>query len=182
MGDWKALNSPVWSGRLESMATGHLARSLLLLLFLLHPVVTPAQVGDTFTALVSRVADGDTITVVRDGKTTRIRLDGVDTPEMNQPFGAQARSFTLSRVLNRQVVVRVHDVDRYGRLVSRVQIEDDDLSLALVFEGLAWHYTRYSEDPVLARAEAEARAKEVGLWSQRAPVPPWDFRRQGRSR
>ena len=182
MGVLKVLNSPVLSGRLEPMTTAYFARSLLLLLFLLHPVTAPAQVGDTFTAFVSRVADGDTITVVRDGNTTRIRLDGIDTPEMDQPFGVRARTFTLSRVLNRQVIVTVHDVDRYGRLVSRVQIEDDDLSLALVFEGLAWHYTRYSEDPVLARAEAEARAKEVGLWSQRAPVPPWNFRRQGRSR
>ena len=116
------------------------------------------------------------------GNASRIRLDGIDTPEMDQPFGVRARTFTLSRVLNRQVVVTVHDVDRYGRLVSRVKIEGADLSLALVFEGLAWHYTLYSEDLVLARAEAEARAKEVGLWSQRAPVPPWNFRRQGRSR
>ena len=65
---WKLLNSSVWSGRLEAMTAAHLVRSLLLLLFLLRPVAAPAQVGDTFTALVSRVADGDTITVVRDGE------------------------------------------------------------------------------------------------------------------
>lgn len=165
------------------MTTAQLSRFVLLLLFfLLHQAAAPAQVGDTFTAPVSRVADGDTITVVHEGKATRIRLNGIDTPEMDQPFGLQARTFTLSRVLNRQVVVTVNDVDRYGRLVGRVQIEGDDLGLALVLEGLAWHYRRYSDDPVLARAEAEARAKEVGLWNQRAPVPPWEFRRQGRSR
>ncbi len=166
------------------MTTTHLPRSILLLLLfsLLYEVPASAQVGDTFTATVSRVADGDTITVVHNGDTTRIRLDSIDTPEMDQPFGSQARALTSSRVLNRKVIVTVHDVDRYGRLVSRVQIGGVDLSAALVSEGFAWHYTRYSDDPVLARAEAEARAKKIGLWSQRSPVSPWEFRRQARSR
>ena len=73
--------------------------------------------------------------------------------------------------------MHVRDVDRYGRLVSRVQVDGIDLSVALVAEGLAWHYTQYSDDPELARAEAQARAAEIGLWSQSSPVPPWEFRR-----
>ena len=154
----------------------------VLLLALFYPGAVSAQIGETFTAPVSRVADGDTITVVHRGDTTRIRLDGIDTPEMDQAFGVQARTFTSLRVSDRQVVVTVHDIDRYGRFVGRVQIDGVDLGVALVSEGLAWHYTRYSDDAVLARAEAEARAKKVGLWSQRSPVPPWEFRRQGRAR
>jgi endonuclease YncB( thermonuclease family) len=78
--------------------------------------------------------------------------------------------------------VHVRDVDRYGRLVSRVQIDGQDLSVALVTEGLAWHYTRYSDDPVLARAEVQARTTRTGLWSQPSPMPPWDFRRRSRPR
>ena len=154
----------------------------VLLLALFYPGAVSAQIGQTFTAPVSRVADGDTITVVQGGATTRIRLDGIDTPEMDQAFGVQARTFTSLRVSDRQVVVTVHDIDRYGRFVGRVEIDGVDLSVALVSEGLAWHYTRYSDDAVLARAEAEARAKKGGLWSQRSPVPPWEFRRQGRAR
>mgnify|MGYP001170498696 CR=1 FL=1 len=154
----------------------------VLLLTLWYPGVVYAQIGQTFTAPVSRVADGDTITVVHGGDMTRIRLDGIDTPEMDQAFGVQARMFTSSRVSDRQVIVTVHDVDRYGRFVGRVQIDGVDLSVALVSEGLAWHYTRYSDDAVLARAEAEARTKKIGLWTQQSPVPPWEFRRQVRSR
>ena len=157
------------------------SRFVLLLAFF-YPGAVSAQIGETFIAPVSRVADGDTITVVHGGDTTRIRLDGIDTPEMDQAFGVQARTFTLSRVSGRQVIVTVHDVDRYGRFVARVQIDGVDLSVVLVSEGLAWHYTRYSDDAVLARAEAEARAKKIGLWSQRSPVPPWEYRRQGRAR
>ena len=118
------------------------------------------QVGDTFSGPVIRVADGDTISVRRDGATVRIRLDGIDTPESDQPFGTHASAFTSAQVLNKRVTVHVRDVDRYGRLVSRVQIDDQDLSVALVTAGLAWHYTRYSDDPVLARAEVQARTDQ----------------------
>ncbi len=74
------------------MGTIDLARSVLLqLLPLPYPVAAPAQIGDTFPARVVPVADGD---------TTRVRLDGIDTPETDQPFGVQARTFTSTRILN----------------------------------------------------------------------------------
>ena len=78
--------------------------------------------------------------------------------------------------------VTVKDVERYGRFVSRVSVGGEDLSLALVAAGLAWHYVRYSDDAVLARAEADARRKKIGLWAQSVPVAPWEFRRQSRRR
>ena len=78
--------------------------------------------------------------------------------------------------------VTVKDVDRYGRFVSRVSVGGEDLSLALVAAGLAWHYVRYSDDAALARAEADARRKRIGLWAQSVPVAPWEFRRQSRRR
>ena len=106
----------------------------LLLVALLCPAVVSGQVGDTFSGPVIRVADGDTISVRRDGETVRIRLDGIDTPESDQPFGTHASAFTSAHVLNKRVTVQVRDVDRYGRLVSRVQIDGEDLSVALVTE------------------------------------------------
>ena len=78
--------------------------------------------------------------------------------------------------------VTVKDVERYGRFVSRVSVGGEDLSLALVAAGLAWHYVRYSDDAALARAEADARRKKIGLWAQSVPVAPWEFRRQSRRR
>ena len=159
-------------------------RSLLVLILiaLVWPVRAPAQVGEVFTAPVTRVADGDTITVTRAGDAIRIRLDGIDTPETNQPFGREAAAFLSARVLHQHVTVTVKDVDRYGRFVSRVSVGGEDLSLTLVAAGLAWHYVRYSDDAALARAEADARTKKIGLWTQSAPVAPWEFRRQSRRR
>ena len=136
-----------------------------------------AQVGESFDGPIVSITDGDTVSVMRDGEQVRIRVEGIDTPESDQAFGAQASAFTASLLRNKRVVVQVRDVDRYGRLVSRVQVDGMDLSVALVTEGLAWHYTQYSDDPVLAEAEAQARVARIGLWIQSDPVAPWEFRR-----
>ena len=47
---------------------------------------------------------------------------------------------------------------------------------------MAWHYTRYSKDARLAAAEREARAAGRGLWADREPVPPWEWRASERER
>ena len=47
-----------------------------------------------------------------------------------------------------------------------------------VTDGRAWHFKRYSSDPVLAEAEVEARKAKVGLWSMPGAVPPWEWRRE----
>ena len=69
----------------------------------------------------------------------------------------------------------MRDIDQYGRLVARVYVDELDLSLALVEQGLAWHFTRYSDDQTLAEAERTARAAGLGLWREPNPVPPWEF-------
>ena len=138
-----------------------------------------AQVGETFSGEVVRVTDGDTISVMRDGRAVRVRVDGIDCPETGQDFSRRATRLTSSLVFGKVVTVDLRDVDRYGRLVGRVLVEGTDLSVALVQQGLAWHYTQYSRDPVLANAEAAARAARIAIWSQPSPIPPWEFRRGG---
>ena len=49
-------------------------------------------------------------------------------------------------------------------------------------DGLAWHYVRYSKDARLAAAERDARAARRGLWADKAPVPPWEWRATERGR
>ena len=138
-----------------------------------------SQTQETFSGEVVGVTDGDTISVMRNGEAARVRLEGVDCPEEHQEFSQSAKEFTSVTVFGKVVAVEVRDVDRYGRLVARVIHENQDLSLALVRQGLAWHYKEYSSDSVLADAESQARAARLGIWSQPAPIPPWDFRRAG---
>ena len=129
-----------------------------------------------FTGEVVGVSDGDTISVMQNGRAVRVRLDGIDCPEQAQDFGQRAKRFTSSLVFGKKVVVDVRDVDRYGRLVARVYTDGEDVSLALLRAGFAWHYKQYSSDRMLADAENEARASRIGLWSQGTPVAPWQFR------
>ena len=135
---------------------------------------------DSFEGKCVAVRDGDTIDVRRGANTVRVRLHGIDAPEHTQPFSNVARRRTDELARNRWVRIEVKDRDRYARIVGRVWVDDEDLSQTLVREGLAWHYTRYSSDPRLAYFQMRARQKRWGLWQDRNPEPPWEFRRRQR--
>ena len=147
-----------------------------LLLVLASPGLR-SQTNQGFSGKVVGVTDGDTIRVMREGEAVRVRLEGIDCPERTQDFSQRASQLTSSLVFGEVVSVDVRDVDRYGRLVARVTVNGQDVSMVLVEQGLAWHYTQYSSDPVLAEAERSARSEGIGLWSRPNPIAPWDFRR-----
>ncbi len=132
---------------------------------------------------VVRVLDGDTIEVLRDNRPVRVRLHGVDCPERGQAFGAAARRFTSDFCFGRTVILRSYGHDRYGRLLADVVLPDGRiLNHELLRAGLAWWYREYAPgDRVLEGLESEARAARRGLWQDRDPIPPWEFRRAQRS-
>lgn len=119
--------------------------------------------------VVERIADGDTFTC-RDGR--RVRLIGIDTPELRQgESGLRARE-ALSRLAPPGSAVRLErDVatrDRYGRELAHVWHGARLVSEALVLEGWAMLYTvppnvKYAER--LERAQKKARAAGAGLWA-----------------
>jgi micrococcal nuclease len=137
--------------------------------------------GADFPAKVVRIVDGDTIEIFHNGQPKRIRLAGVDAPERRQAFGSRARQFVGQQVFGKTVTVRSDSIDGYGRILGEVILADGrSLTRELVANGLAWHYKRFSADRDLARLEQEARAARRGLWSDRNPIPPWEFRQVGR--
>lgn len=141
--------------------------------------------GPAFTTSaceVVAVTDGDSLRVLRDGREERIRLHGVDAPERAQPYSSRAKQLASSLVFGKVVQVQVLEADRYGRTVARVLLPDGrDLGHELVREGLAWWYRQYAaDDEVLRALEDEARRARRGLWADRSPQPPWEFRRQRR--
>lgn len=135
-----------------------------------------------FEARCVGVRDGDTLEVRHRGETLRVRLHGIDCPERGQPYHQVARRRTTELALGKLVRVEIRDRDQYDRLVARVFVDGEDLSLRLVGEGLAWHYTFYSSDARLATAELRARGARTGLWQEPDPVPPWEHRRRQRRR
>ena len=92
---------------------------LALILFLVLPYPSWAWSGK-----VIGVADGDTITVLRDKQSQKIRLYGIDCPEKRQPFGKKAKKFTSDMVFGKTVEVNRMDTDRYGRTVALVAVDE----------------------------------------------------------
>ena len=107
-------------------------------------------------------------------------MEGIDCPEKGQDFDERAKQFISALTFGKEVTVDVRDTDRYGRLVVRVSVGGQDVSLTLVREGLAWHFTRYSRDPVLAEAEQAARRWKRGLWGQGGQTAPSGVPTQGK--
>jgi endonuclease YncB( thermonuclease family) len=125
---------------------------------------------------VVAVHDGDTLTVLVASVQHKIRLNGIDAPELGQNYGRRARQFLSDLCFGTIVTVRVVNVDRYGREVGDVVVGGVLANAELVRAGLAWHYKQYSKDPALAALEKEARAARRGLWVDRNPTAPWDYR------
>ena len=130
---------------------------------------------------VIHISDGDTITVMNDGKKEKIRLYGIDTPEMKQSFGIEAKAFTESMVSGKTVNVESVTTDRYGRTIGIVYVGSNSLSEELVKSGYAWVYDRYCKKDMCNKwkqLEEAARQSKSGLWSQDEPVEPRVYRRK----
>lgn len=171
---------PVCSSRCNlQIALASLLLPVLLVVGLAAPPAAMAQeTGDVFTGRVVDVKDGDTVEIRSStGRMVDVRISGIDAPESNQPYGAEATRAAQRYVGGKTVRVRVEDVDRYGRAVSNVEIQGGTLGQLLVRDGLAWWYRRYAPgDAELEQREQQARNAKRGLWAQTNPTPPWDWR------
>ena len=136
------------------------------------------QPGSSQRWEVANVVDGDTLTVMAKGKEDRIRLCGIDAPELGQPVGndARARLRSLVSAVGNQVIVVPSERDRNGLLLAEVFVsagkrseEEKLLNYEMVRAGMARHYKEYSDrcpngGEILAEAEQEAKSKRLGVW------------------
>jgi endonuclease YncB( thermonuclease family) len=155
------------------------AAVLVALLFFVSPLVA----DETITGRVVRVADGDTITIQTEAQgQVKVRLYGIDCPEGGQAFGRAARREMVRLVDGREVTVEPVDVDRYKRTVGIVTVSGQDAGGEMVKAGLAWVYPQYCKRADICQgyreAEEAARGERRGLWQEREPVPPWDWRKR----
>ena len=74
--------------------------------------------------------------------------------------------------------VQVIDIDRYKRIVGRVSCAGVGANATQVRRGMAWVYDRYAKDKTLYRLQDEARSSGRGLWADRNPIAPWDWRKR----
>lgn len=144
----------------------------------LFPLLAQAD----FTGRVVKVADGDSVTVLRQingqSEQVRVRLSSIDAPEKEQPYGTRSRQLLSDLVFDRQVRVEELGRDRHGRTIGVIHIGDLNANREMVRQGMAWAYRQYLNDSALLRIESAARLAQRGLWAGANPVAPWEFRRQ----
>jgi len=136
------------------------------------------DVGEMLYA-VTNVVDGDTIDVDMDGKTERLRLIGIDTPETKDPrkpvqcFGQEASDKATELLLNQKIKLEFDetqsDRDKYDRLLAYVYREDGlFFNKWMIENGYAYEYTYnipYKYQTEFKEAENNARSNQLGLWS-----------------
>jgi micrococcal nuclease len=137
-----------------------------------------AAAAAQFTATVSYITDGDTVWVrpLGDGPPQQVRIDGIDAPEICQPFGAQSRDALAARVLRHRVVVITRGEDDYRRTIGRLRMGREDVGAWMVSHGYAWSYRFRGHPGPYVRQERRARDAQLGLWSGGAVESPREFR------
>ena len=149
---------------------------LVALFYLVHENYFPSKkdIPDSLVEVVS-VTDGDTIKVLIGNRQEKVRLIGMDTPEMAQkPWGRYAKKYLegLVNASGRQVKLEfdVEKRDKYGRLLAYVKTTDGQfVNYLLVQNGYAVLFTvppnvKYADD--LTSAQKEAREKGLGIWGK----------------
>jgi endonuclease YncB( thermonuclease family) len=138
--------------------------------------------ASNFSAPVIAVIDGDTIEVLHDRHSERIRLNGIDCPEKGQAYGHKAKDAVADLVFGKQVILQTYGLDKYGRTIADVQLHDGtNVNQRLVKDGWCWWYRKYAPgNAELEKLEKDARDAKKGVWADSAPVPPWIYRKAKR--
>lgn len=127
---------------------------------------------------VKRIYDGDTL-IMEDGK--RIRIWGIDAPELKQEYGEKSRDSLkwMIGIYNHEVQLEIFGKDRYNRYLAKVivGINDRDVGLWMVEQGHAWVY-KTNKNEEYRKAQDAAQFRSLGLWESDNPIPPWEFRKR----
>lgn len=149
----------------------------------LSPPPTVSASAAALLCLVVAISDGDTLTA-RCGapgawQRERIRIAAIDAPESRQAFGQRARQNLARLCFRQQAHLTRLGHDHYGRTLAQVRCQGEDVATAQVRAGLAWVYAPQADQhPRLVALQQQARASRTGLWSQKRPLAPWDYRHQ----
>lgn len=139
-----------------------------------------AQDLPTLLGTVTRVLDADTADVQLSSGSIRVRFNGIDAPERNQPMGHEATAALTKLIGGKQVQVEPFQQDKYDRMIGNVFVGGVNVNEELVKQGYAWAYRKYlkRETANLCDLEDAARQARRGIWSLPASdwIAPWDWR------
>lgn len=133
-----------------------------------------------FEAKVTGIKDGDTFKIFFNKTEKTIRLTHIDCPEKKQAFGNKAKLFASDICFGKMVMIKTNGkTDRYNRILGEVILKNGtNVNKELVKNGLAWHYKKYSNDKDYSKLEIKSRKNKIGLWQDKEPIAPWDWRKK----
>lgn len=131
------------------------------------------------------ITDGDTFNgLTADKQLLKIRIYGIDAPEKNQAFGTRSKQYLSNLIFGKQICIKFQltkkgkpkrSWDRY--IAWAYTPAGKDVSVEMLKAGMAWHYKKYDSTPEYAKYEDKARKAKLGLWVDKNPVAPWNFRK-----
>ena len=140
---------------------------------------TDVQAASLFGKVIE-VNSGDVLTISNLNRPVRVKLLGVDAPEMNQAFGDVAKKHLADLVLDKSVVVEYSGIAGDSSLQGRVLLNNSDIGAQMIRDGAAWfepNTNRLSttDRDVYQQSELAARSERRGLWQEENPTAPWEF-------
>ena len=150
-----------------------------------EPVVYDESRGKKY--LVVGISDGDSIRVVDDQKNEeRVRLATIDAPENGQDFGQRSKQSLSQMIYKKHVQIVGGTKDQYGRIIGEVYIGELNVNVEQLRRGFAWYYRRHAKQQTASQrkeysaVEKSARERKAGLWKDKNPTPPWDYRKRNK--
>lgn len=165
------LRSQLRRKRRSPWLVGGLFIAILALSYFLHEPQAPSgaiQKGARLECTLKSVYDGDTLTANCAAGQVKVRVFGIDAPEMGQkPWGEQAKQALVRQIpANGAISLQVMDQDRYGRTVAQVLVGQRDLGLELVRQGQAVVYAQYNNSALYRQAQTAAKQERLGIWQE----------------
>lgn len=152
---------------------------IFIILFFLSNTLTYAD----FSGKVVKVIDGDTVDILTVKKQKiRVRLLDIDAPERGQAFGNASRRYLASLIAGKNVSVKENKKDIYKRTLGTIFFNEVNINAKMVESGYAWAY-RYkgvADNKIMVKLEVNAKQNKKGLWKDKHPIAPWDFRHNKR--
>jgi micrococcal nuclease len=161
-------------------------KMILALIFIISTSLSGITLSSNLNGKIIKIIDGDTVyfQANNDDDYKKLRLVGIDAPEMKQPFGQESRQCLANLINNKMVQIITYGEDRYKRTLAKIIIEKIDINQAMIKNGCAWFYRRYKntlgkDDQVMYdKAEIFAIENKKGLFSNQEAEAPWVWRKK----
>ena len=135
---------------------------------------------NSWAGSVTHVTDGDTLWIKPNGASDalKVRIDGIDAPEICQTYGVVAKQALQMRLAQQRVHVKVRSRDGFGRLLAQVKFQSEDVGQWMVASGHAWAHSFRSYKVTYGAQQKAAQQARRGLFAQSMAEHPRNFRKR----